>query len=112
MAGWIRRLPPQMKGRAMARAMTTPRTIVATDVVEGLYQLVLRAQTLRQYLERTPDRDKAEALARAKATLRSYPSGATHDQIAAQIEALEQQIATRSHIDDAYVAANARIEAT
>src|SRR5437899_6860656 len=33
MGPWFRRLPPKMRGPAMARALTTPKTIVATGAV-------------------------------------------------------------------------------
>lgn len=82
------------------------------DAVEGLYKLVLRAQSLRRYLSRSPAAAKTQELARAKANLRNYPSGMTHDQIGAQVEALEEQLASRQRIEAAYQGAVAKIGAT
>jgi hypothetical protein len=82
------------------------------DVVEGLYKLVVRAQSLRQYLGRTSATLKETELTRVQSTLRSLGPGVAHDQVAAQTEALEQQLAARRRIEAAYQNAMAKIDAT
>ena len=81
------------------------------EAVEHLYRLVTRAQSLRGYLARTPATDKAEALARARVRQKEA-RGTAKEQVAAQVEALEEQLAARERIQAAHDGAVAKIGAT
>ena len=82
------------------------------DVVDGLYKLVVRAQGLRQYLQRTPARMKEEELARTRSTIRAMTDGPARQQMETQADALSEQLAARQRIQVSYDGAMAKIGAT
>lgn len=83
-----------------------------TDVVEGVYKLVVRAQSLRAYLSRNPARRKEEQLARAQSNLRAARAESQRAEMQHYIDALEEQLAARARIQQAHDLAMAKIETT
>src|SRR5439155_4443922 len=82
------------------------------EVAEGLYKLVVRAQSLRGYLSRSPADAKLAELQRAQGHLRTARGSPSEAAISAEVEALEQQVAARRRIQAAYDDAMAKIAAT